>query len=279
MPSAPALHPSVSRQRGRTPFLAGFRASSPANAGPTRPRSPARWRRQGCRACYDCALAVALHRLIGLHQNPRMTELLALVVAVALGYLAGRYRVYRLQHEGELAISRTLTAELLPPSYHLLNSVTLQVEDGTTQIDHVLVLRFGVFVIETKHYKGWIFANAKSPVWTQVLFKRKYKFQNPLHQNYKHVKAVQALLDFLPAEQVRSAVVFTGSGEFRTPRPDGVFSALGLVQHLKSFTQEVISENRLQFCVGRLESRRLALTRQTDVEHRASLQQRFGDGH
>jgi restriction system protein len=88
---------------------------------------------------------------------------------------------------------------------------------------------------------------------------------------------VQALLDFLPAELVRSAVVFTGEGEFRTPRPAGVYSIQSLVNYLQSFTQEVISENRLQFCVGRLEWRRLALTRQTDVEHRASLQRRFGD--
>ena len=206
-----------------------------------------------------------------------MIEFLALVVAVAIGYIAGRYRVYRLQNEGELVVSRALAAELPPPAYHLLNSVTLPLDDGTTQIDHVLVSRFGVFVIETKHYKGWIFANAKSPVWTQVLFKQKHKFQNPLHQNYKHVKAVQALLDFLPQEHVRSAVVFTGEGEFRTPRPEGVFSTRGLVDHLKSFTTEVISENRLQFCVGRLEWRRLALTRETDVAHRANLQRRFGN--
>lgn len=206
-----------------------------------------------------------------------MIEVFALVVALALGYLAGRYRVYRLQNEGELAVSRALATALPPPAYHLLNSVTLPLEDGTTQIDHVLLSRFGVFVIETKHYKGWIFANAKSPTWTQVLFKRKYKFQNPLHQNFRHVKAVQALLDFLPPEHVRSAVVFTGEGEFRTPRPEGVFSMRGLVDYLKSFTEEVVSENRLQFCVGRLEWRRLALTRETDVEHRNALQRRFGD--
>jgi restriction system protein len=206
-----------------------------------------------------------------------MVDVLVLVAAALAGFLAGRFRVYRLQHHGEMGVSRALTDAFAPPAYHLLNSVTLPLDEGTTQIDHVLISRFGVFVIETKHYKGWIFANARSPLWTQVLFKRKYKFQNPLHQNYKHVKAVQALLDFLPAELVRSAVVFTGEGEFRTPRPAGVYSIQSLVNYLQSFTQEVVSENRLQFCVGRLEWRRLALTRQTDVEHRASLQRRFGD--
>jgi restriction system protein len=179
------------------------------------------------------------------------------LAAVAVGYLAGRFQVHRLQHVGEVIVSKTLQSAFASADCHLLNNVTLSVPDGTTQIDHVLVSRRGVFVIETKHYKGWIFASATSPQWTQVLYRKKFKFQNPLHQNLKHVKAVQALLDFL--------------------RPPGVHSLRGLVDFLKSFDGDVISENRMQFCVGRLECQRLALTRQTDVEHRARLMRRFGD--
>ena len=207
-----------------------------------------------------------------------MVDLLALAVAAALGFLVGRFRTYRLQHQGEVLVSRELMAEFSPATYHLLNSITLPVNDGSTQIDHVLVSRFGIFVIETKHYKGWIFGSAKSPTWTQVLYRQRFKFQNPLHQNHKHVRAVRALLDFLPAEQIRGLVAFTGEAEFRTPCPDGVFSLRGLVDHMKTFTDEVISENRLQFCVGRLEWRRLSLTRETDVAHRTRLQRRLGDG-
>ena len=80
------------------------------------------------------------------------------------------------------------------PDYHLMNHVTLQLKDGTTQVDHILVSRFGVFVIETKDYKGWIFADAKQANWTQVLFKLKFKLQNPIFQNSRHVRAVQGLL-------------------------------------------------------------------------------------
>ncbi len=34
----------------------------------------------------------------------------------------------------------------------VLNNVTLRTEEGTTQIDHVLVAPTSTFVIETKHY-------------------------------------------------------------------------------------------------------------------------------
>ena len=43
--------------------------------------------------------------------------------------------------------------------YTLFKNVTLPTEDGTTQIDHVIVSRYGVFVIETKNMKGWIFGS------------------------------------------------------------------------------------------------------------------------
>lgn len=204
-----------------------------------------------------------------------------LVAAAALlfvGFLAGRYRgVYQLQNEGEAAVSKAIIESLPAPTYHLMNNLTLPIGNGTTQVDHVLVSKFGIFVVETKSYKGWIFADPKSPVWTQVLFKRKYKFQNPIHQNYKHVKSIQALLDFLPPNFVHPVVVFTGGAEFRTPRPEGVFTIESLIAYLQNFSNEVMSENRMQFCVGRLECCRLALTRQTDVEHRTYLKRMFGD--
>lgn len=206
-----------------------------------------------------------------------MIEILVISLALVLGYLAGRYRTYRLQNGSEAVVSRTLAQAFAAPVYHLLNNLTIQTQDGTTQVDHVLVSRFGVFVIESKHYKGWIFGDAKSPTWTHVLFTQKFRFQNPLRQNYKHVMSVQAILDFLPPGCVHSVVVFTGDAEFKTLRPEGVCTLDGLVPYLQSFAQEVMSENRLQFCVGRLECMRLALTRQTDIEHREQLARRFGN--
>ncbi len=63
---------------------------------------------------------------------------------------------------GELAVS-THVKLYLDERYILLNDVTLPDEfAGTTQIDHILLSPFGVFVIETKNYKGWILVeNAK----------------------------------------------------------------------------------------------------------------------
>ena len=210
---------------------------------------------------------------------------LYILLALAVGFVIGRYRAHRshrasaFQNRGEALLSRVALRNFGPPDYHLMNHVTLQLKDGTTQVDHILVSRFGVFVIETKNYKGWIFANAKQANWTQVLFKRKFKFQNPMFQNFRHVRAVQGLLDFLPPGAIKSVVVFTGEAEFKTEIPQGVFDLSGLIEYLHKQTVEVMSANRVQFCVGRLETARLAISGQTDVEHVRSLERRHGSAN
>lgn len=205
-----------------------------------------------------------------------MIPILYLLLALAIGYLFGRYHAASFQNHGEALVCRELQANFSGPDFHLLNHITLKIKDGTTQIDHILVSRFGVFVIETKDYKGWIFANAKHATWTQLLYRVKFKFQNPIFQNMRHVRAVEELLEFLPSEAIKSAVVFTGSAEFKTDMPSGVYTLSGLIEHLKSANEEVMSLNRVQFCVGRLETARLAITRHTDIEHVKSLQRKHG---
>lgn len=202
---------------------------------------------------------------------------LLIPLVVLLAYGARRQRNQWESNRGEELVRKVLMKQLPADSWHLLNNVTLPVADGTTQIDHVLVSRYGIFVIETKHYSGWIFGDQKSKRWTQVIYNQKSRFQNPLHQNYKHLKAVQAVLDFVSPGQISSVVVFTGNAEFMSERPEGVYSLEDLVAHLKGLQQMHLSENRMQFCVGRLECRRLALTRKTDIEHRSYLEKRHGN--
>src|SRR5439155_2585247 len=90
---------------------------------------------------------------------------LYILVALAAGFVIGRYRAYAayaFQNRGEELLSPVALTHFCPPDYHLMNHVTLQQKDGTTQVDHILVSRFGVFVIETKDYKGWNTSRASS---------------------------------------------------------------------------------------------------------------------
>jgi len=86
--------------------------------------------------------------------------------------------------------------------------------------------------------------------WTQVLYRRKFRFQNPIRQNHKHVRAIQELLEFLPADVVHPVVVVTGDAEFKTVIPDGVFTLAGFLAYVEGHTVEVISTNRVQSVSG-----------------------------
>jgi hypothetical protein len=206
--------------------------------------------------------------------TPTYIALLSLIVGFLLGFITRR--VNSSQNDGELIVRNAIRKHFQSPNYHLLNHITLKHGSSTTQIDHILVSRYGVFVIETKNYKGWIFANAKQATWTQVLYRVKFKFQNPIHQNHLHVVAVRELLDFLPQDAIKSVVVFSGDAEFKTEMPNGVFKLSEMIGYVRGCTEELLSENRVQFAVGRIETARLAISSKTDVEHVDALKKRYG---
>lgn len=131
-----------------------------------------------------------------------------------------------------------------PKIYFPLNNITLQTRNGTTQIDHVIVSKYGIFVIESKNMNGWIFGDANSPQWTQSLFGKKYRFQNPLYQNYRHIKALQ---EFLGVEESKliSLVMFWGECEFKTQMPDNV-RCTGYTGFIKSHVTTLLTDNEVE---------------------------------
>ena len=96
---------------------------------------------------------------------------------------------------GEFIVNILAKMILNKNEYHLIKNVTLPTEDGTTQIDHIIVSKYGIFVVETKNMNGWIFGNPNQKQWTQTIYKHSKEFQNPLNQNYKHVKTIESLFD------------------------------------------------------------------------------------
>ena len=94
---------------------------------------------------------------------------------------------------GELIVNLSAKLLLDKKRYRMINNVTLPTENGSTQIDHIIVSVYGVFVVETKNMKGWIFGSGSQKQWVQKIFKHSNSFQNPLHQNYKHVQTLQCV--------------------------------------------------------------------------------------
>lgn len=167
---------------------------------------------------------------------------------------------------GESHINRVIARSLNSENYRLFKNVTFPTDNGTTQIDHLLVSRYGVFVIETKNMKGWIFGDPRQSTWTQKIYRHTSKFQNPLHQNYKHTQTVQAALG-LAGEQVFSLVVFLGHCDFKTTMPENVVYPKGMIRYIQSKLEPLISDSEIKRICSAIEALRLAPTLKTRREH------------
>ncbi|MDY0134351.1 MAG: NERD domain-containing protein [Atribacterota bacterium] len=174
---------------------------------------------------------------------------------------------------GEALVKLAARLRLPADTYHPIHNVTLPTPDGTTQIDHIFVSRFGIFVVETKNMKGWIFGAENQAEWTQKIFKQTFRFQNPLRQNYKHLKALEAALD-VPPEVMHSVVVFAGDSTFKSPMPANVTKGGGYITYIKSFRETVLTESEVQNVLGQIRAGRLEPTRKTHRQHVQQLKSR-----
>lgn len=156
----------------------------------------------------------------------------------------------------------------LGQDWQVLQDVVIPAQDGTTQIDQILVSKYGIFVVEIKSYKGWIFGQEKASQWTQSLPGRKYHFQNPLFQNYKHIKALQSLTG-LSENIFKSVVVFAGEAVFKTTMPDNVLKGIKYLEYIKSFREIVLTDQEIARTLKSIADHRL-----TAGDHRDYIQKR-----
>tara|TARA_R110002020_G_scaffold61545_3_gene165509 strand:- start:84 stop:863 length:780 start_codon:yes stop_codon:yes gene_type:complete len=111
---------------------------------------------------------------------------------------------------GELSISLRLK-RLSKKRYIVLNDVLLKIAESSTQIDHIVISKSGIYVIETKNLKGWIHGHENSEYWKQTIYHQKYSFKNPVKQNSIHVHALRRILSDYPHIKYHPIVVLTGS--------------------------------------------------------------------
>ena len=172
---------------------------------------------------------------------------------------------------GEFIVNVVIKLFLDKRTYHLVRDVTLPTADGTTQIDHVIVSRYGVFVIETKNMAGAIYGTEHQKQWTQAFGpKIKHKFMNPLHQNYKHTATLGELLE-LPKEKLKSIVMFVGDAKLKSKdKPKNVLTN-GLVGHIKSHKEEILTEEEVTEILAKIETNRLERGFETNRKHVAHV--------
>lgn len=128
--------------------------------------------------------------------------------------------------------------------YKVINNVVLQAGDYTSQIDHIVISDYGVFVIETKNYKGWIMGHERSEYWTQVIFQRKEKLYNPIRQNLGHIRTLKKCLAAYPTIPYHSIIVFSSRATIKVNTNTDVVYTSQLLRTIKKYSETNLTKEQ-----------------------------------
>jgi hypothetical protein len=167
---------------------------------------------------------------------------------------------------GEKVVSTGMWLALDSNIYRRIDDVIIYTSSGTTQIDHIIVSKYGVFVVETKNINGWMFGNAQDDQWTQSIFGNKSRFQNPLKQNYRHIKSLSEFLN-IDDSLLHSVVFFIGDCTFKTPMPPNVINS-GIVPYIREFKQVILTDEQ----VGDITARLLSVKQDKAFTHKTHME-------
>jgi restriction system protein len=155
--------------------------------------------------------------------------------------------------------------------YQRFHDVIVPSRNGTSQIDHILVSQYGLFIVETKNLGGWIFGSEENQKWTQSLYGQKYQFQNPLRQAYRQKKVLSEFLEIDEAT-INIVVLFVGDCKFKTSMPSNVIKS-GIGSYIKKFRGVVLSPEQVDKITATL-NRHISESGLTKKDHLKSLHQR-----
>ncbi len=139
---------------------------------------------------------------------------------------------------GEIKVDNQLNPLLFGKVEHRqINNLILVDDMGKShQIDHIEIRENGIFCIETKNYKGWIFGSENQQNWTQTLFNEKHQFLNPIKQNKSHIYHLSQALG--GKYKINSIIVFAQNNADKVDVPY-VINLSDLKSYLKKFDNGV----------------------------------------
>ncbi len=156
----------------------------------------------------------------------------------------------------------------------LLNNVVLSDPRSTlsVEIDHVLLSRRGIFVVETKNRSGDIYGDDEAEQWTQYLGNGsiRHEFYSPVKQSIAHAKKVSYVTK---CKAVFPLVVFA-EGNTQHIVSDITFDPLGLRRFIQK-QPNVLSEGELSAALTRLQD--CMANSISAEEHRRNMRKKYGE--
>ncbi len=172
-----------------------------------------------------------------------MSNLTKLIICLVVGIIAiillniffvKRYRAYKIGALGEKHVKKLLDRNLSGKRY-VYNNLMFKFNGNVSQIDHVVINKYGIFVIETKHWSGTVFGKDDDQVWTLVKRggKKKKVMGNPVTQNEIHVRKLAEIL-MVDRFYFRNMVVFLKNTNTQFINSSYVYKTNTFLNYLKT---------------------------------------------
>ena len=199
-----------------------------------------------------------------------MTNILSILyVVIVLGALGLAWYFNSPKVKGRLGEEKIHNILLrLTDDYYIFKDIVLKSGDRTTQIDHLVVSKYGIFTIETKNYRGEIIGNDNSQYWTQIIvtevtywkkwyktytYVTKNKLYNPVKQSWGHVYAIKKITKEWPHLLIVPIVVFTDKADLSKVNSDSVVIYEDqLLEIVQGYRTIYLSNNEVQKIVERI---------------------------
>lgn len=211
--------------------------------------------------------------------------LLIIILVVSLFIYLARYNSAKQKGKrGEMRVSAILSK--LSDEYTILNDLVFRTEKGTTQIDHIVVSKYGIFTIETKNYRGEIYGDDNRKEWTQLIVTKvtyakkwwktytyvtKNRFYNPVKQSVGHAFRIKELLSVFPHVKIVPIVVFTGDAILKYVESNNhVVYEKNLLDVIDGYKTTYLTDNDVQAVLAILTSNNIRET-VSDRQHVKNL--------
>jgi hypothetical protein len=155
-------------------------------------------------------------------------------------------------------VRRILAAGLEKNRYTIFNDLRLPLGGGTVHIDHLVVSRNGIFVIESQYARGWVTGTPVQDRWKHSWLNRTSRFDNPVHVNRQQTLAVQQSLN-CPATAVHGLVVVAGHKGFKSEMPENVLAPEKLIRAIRKRGQPVLTPEQASKASRLIDSERLKM--------------------
>ena len=205
-----------------------------------------------------------------------MSFVFGLLLIVTFVFLGAKIRIWKIEMKGKVSESLAYHKMLqLSDEYTIFNDLLFNNDGYSTQIDHLVVSPYGIFVIETKGYKGWILGGENAEYWTQSIYGKKYQFYNPIKQNDGHVRFLRHLLKCAVDIPFIPIVVFNNSADVKVNiRNHIVVNRCNLTKVIKQYQNRLLSDETIAWIIATLQKYYIIADKEDIKSHKNNVKMR-----